>query len=75
MCPTQIKLTEQCKSAESAYRAGIARMKEMRGQDFERVWQAMEHRRKSLERIRRTLREHEMEHSCGSEKCFAAMTR
>jgi hypothetical protein len=75
MCPTQIKLTEQHKAAESAYRSGVARMKEMRGQEFERAWQMVEHRRKSLDRARQALREHELEHSCGSQKAFAAVTR
>jgi len=72
MCPMQIKLTEQYKSAESAYRSGVARLKEMRGQDFERAWQAVEHRRKSFDRARQALKEHEQEHSCGSQKFRAS---
>ena len=74
MCSIQIKLTEQYTAAELAYRAGIARMKEARGKEFERAWQLVENRRASRERARQVLREHEQEHLCGMQESFAAVT-
>jgi len=65
MCVIQIKLTEQHTAAESAYRSGVARMKETRGQGFERAWRLVEDRRTFLVRAGRVLREHEQEHLCG----------
>jgi hypothetical protein len=72
MCPIQIKLTEQQATAELAYLSSVARMKETRGQEFERAWRLVENRRASLERARQVLREHEQEHLCGMQECFAA---
>ena len=74
MCSIQIKLTEQHRAAELAYRSGITRMKETRGQEFERAWRLVENRRASLERARQILREHEQEHLCGMQESFAAVT-
>jgi len=64
MCTKQIKLSEQHRTAELAYRSAVARMKEARGLEFERAWRLVEHRRGSLEHARRVLREHEQEHLC-----------
>ena len=75
MCSIQTKLTERHKAAELAYRTGVARMKEMRGREFERAWQLVEHRRASLERARQALREHEQEHLCAIQKSYAAISR
>jgi hypothetical protein len=75
MCAIQIKLTEQHTAAELAYRSGVARMKETRGQEFERAWRLVENRRASLERARQVLREHEQEHLCGTQQSIAAVTR
>jgi ribosomal protein S19E (S16A) len=75
MCSIQIKLTEQHKAAELAYRSGVARMKEMRGQEFERASRLVEHRRASLECARQVLREHEQEHLCGIQKSSAVIAR
>jgi hypothetical protein len=74
LCPIQVKLTEQHTAAESAYRSSVARMKEMRGQEFERAWRLLEHRRASLERARQVLREHEQEHLCGIQKPSTGIT-
>jgi len=68
MCAIQIKLTEQHAAAELAYRSGVARMKETRGQEFERAWRLVENRRAFLERARQVLREHEQEHLCGMQE-------
>jgi hypothetical protein len=65
MCVIQIKLIAQQTAAESAYRSSVARMKETRGQGFERAWRLMEDRRTLLVRACRVLREHEQEHLCG----------
>jgi hypothetical protein len=73
MCTTQIKLTEQHTAAELAYRCGLARMKETRGQEFERAWRLVENRRASLERARQVLRAHEQEHLCGMQESLAAV--
>ena len=43
MCPIQIKLTGQHTAAELAYHSGIARMKRMRGQEFQRALLLVEH--------------------------------
>jgi len=75
MCPIQIKLTGQHTAAELAYHSGIARMKRMRGQEFQRAWLLVEHRRASLERARQVLREHEQEHMCRIQESFAGITR
>ena len=72
MCAIQIRLTEQHTAAELAYRSGVARMKEMRGQEFQRAWRLVEHRRAFLERARLVLRQHEREHLCGTQESFAA---
>jgi hypothetical protein len=72
MCSRQIKLTEQCTAADLAYRSAVARMKEMRGQEFERAWRLVECRRASLERALQVLREHEQEHSCELQKSARA---
>lgn len=74
MCAKQIKLTEQYKAAELAYRSAVARMKEMRGQEFERAWRVMEHRRASLQGARQVLSEHEQEHACDMQKALAVIT-
>jgi len=74
MCATQLKLIEQHRAAELAYRSGVARMKETRGQEFERAWRLVEHRRASLEHARQVLREHEQEHLCEMKESFAAVT-
>jgi hypothetical protein len=75
MCAIQIRLTQQQIAAESAYRSGSARMKEMRGQEFERAWRLLEHQRASLERARLVLLEHEQEHGCVNQKSSAAIIR
>jgi hypothetical protein len=75
MCSIQIKLTDLHTAAELAYRSGVARMKEARGQEFERAWRLVENRRASLEHARRVLRQHEQEHLCGMTESFAAATR
>lgn len=75
MCSIQIKLTEQHTAAELAYRAALVRMKEIRGQEFERAWRLVELRRASLERARQVLRQHEEEHLCELQESFASMTR
>jgi hypothetical protein len=75
MCSIQIKLTEQHTAAELACRSGVARMKETRGQGFERAWRLVENRRASLERARQVLREHEQEHLCGVQESFEVVTR
>jgi hypothetical protein len=75
MCSIQIRLTEQYKAADLAYRSGVARMKETRGREFERAWQLVENRRVSLGRARQVLREHELEHLCGMQESFAAVTK
>jgi hypothetical protein len=72
MCPVQIKLAEQYETAALAYRSAVARMKESRGQEFERAWRLVEHRRAPLEQARRLLREHELGHICDKQKFFAA---
>jgi hypothetical protein len=66
MCAIHIKLTEKHTAAESAYRSDVARMKETRGREFERAWRLVENRRASLVLARQALREHELEHLCGS---------
>jgi hypothetical protein len=71
MCSIQIKLTEQHTAAELAYRSAVARMKEMRGQQFERGWRLAEYRRAFLERARQILTEHEQEHLCGTRESCA----
>ena len=38
MCSVQIKLAEQYETEALAYRSAVARMKESRGQEFERAW-------------------------------------
>jgi hypothetical protein len=73
MCTKQIKLTEQYQTAELACRSAVARMKEARGQEFERAWRLVEHRRVSLEHARRVLREHEQEHLCDTQKLAATV--
>lgn len=75
MCVIQIKLTEQHTAAELAYRSGLSRMKETRGQEFERAWRLVENRRASLERARQALRQHEQEHLCEMSESFAAGAR
>jgi hypothetical protein len=75
MCTIQIRLAEQHRVAELAYRSGVTRMKETRGQAFERAWRLVENRRVSLVRARQVLREHEQEHPCGMQESFAAITR
>ena len=75
MCSVQIKLAAQYETAALAYRSGVARMKESRGQEFERAWRLVEHRRAFLEKARHVLREHELEHICNVQKSFAAITR
>jgi len=37
MCLVQIKLAEQYETAALAYRSAVARMKELRGPEFERA--------------------------------------
>ncbi len=74
MCSVQIRLTEQQTAAELAYRSAVSRMKEMRGQEFERAWRLVENRRLSLERAGQVLQEHEREHEC-SQKFSAAIIR
>jgi hypothetical protein len=63
MCKIQIKLADQHTAAELAYRSGVTRMKETRGQAFRRAWRLVENRRVSLVHTRQVLREHE--HLCG----------
>jgi hypothetical protein len=75
MCSVQIKLAEQYETEALAYRSAVARMKESRGQEFERAWRLVEHRRVSLEQARRVLRAHEMEHICDLRESFAATSR
>lgn len=75
MCSIQIKLTEQHTAAELAYRSSVARMKETRGQGFERAWRLVENRRASLDRARHVLREHEQEHLCGMQESSPVVTR
>ena len=75
MCAVQIKFASQYETAARAYRSAVARMKESRGQEFERAWRLVEHRRTFLEKARRVLREHELEHICNVQKSFAAITR
>ena len=72
MCSVQITLAEQYDAAAMAYRSAVARMKESRGQEFERAWRLVEHRRAPLEQARRVLRAHELEHFCKVQKSFAA---
>jgi hypothetical protein len=72
MCSVQTKLAAQYTTAELAYRSAVARMKESRGQEFERAWRLVEHRRTSFEQARRVLHEHELEHICDVQKSFAA---
>jgi hypothetical protein len=72
MCSVQTKLAAQYETAALAYRSAVARMKESRGQEFERAWRLVEHRRASLEQARRVLREHELEHICDMQKSLAA---
>lgn len=74
MCSLQIKLAEQHRAAELAYQAGVVRMKQTRGQEFERAWRLVEHRRASLERARKVLRDHEQEHLCDMQESFAAVS-
>ena len=75
MCSVQIKLVAQCETAALAYRSAVARMKELRGQEFERAWRIVEHRRAFLEKAHHVVREHEVEHICTVQKSFAAVTR
>jgi hypothetical protein len=75
MCALQIKLIEQHTAADLAYRAAIARMKEIRGQEFERAWRLVELRRASLERARQVLRRHKEEHLCELQESFASTAR
>lgn len=70
MCSLQTKLAARYATAELAYQSAVARMKESRGQEFERAWRLVEHRRASLERARQLLREHELEHTCDLQKSF-----
>jgi hypothetical protein len=72
MCSIQIKLTEQHAAAELAFRSGVARMKETRGQRFERAWRLVDNRRASLERARQLLGQHVQEHLCGMSESFPA---
>jgi hypothetical protein len=73
MCSVQTKLAAQYETAALAYRSAVARMKESRGQEFERAWRLVEHRRTSIEQARRVLRDHELEHFCNVQKSFAAI--
>jgi hypothetical protein len=75
MCAIQIKLTERHTAAELAYRTGVVRMKETRGQAFERAWRLVENRRLSLVDARQALREHEQEHLCGMQESFLAVRK
>jgi hypothetical protein len=75
MCAVQVKLAAQYETAALAYRSAVARMKESRGQEFERAWRLVEHRREFLEKAGHVLREHEREHICNVQKSFAAITR
>jgi len=68
MCPVKLKLAAPYETAALAYRSAVARMKESRGQEFERAWRLVEHRRTSLEQTRRVLRAHELEHICDMQK-------
>lgn len=72
MCSVQTKLAAQYETSEQAYRSAVARMKESRGQEFERAWRLVEHRRAALEQARRVLREHELEHICDMQEFLAA---
>jgi hypothetical protein len=72
MCSVQIKLAAQYETAALAYRSAVARMKELRGHEFERAWRLVEHRRASLAQAHHVLREHELEHICDMQKSFAA---
>ena len=72
MCSVRIKLAAQYETSALAYRSAVARMKESRGQEFERAWRLVEHRRASLEQSRRVLREHQLEHICDVQESFAA---
>jgi hypothetical protein len=72
MCTLQTKLATQHATAELAYRSAVARMKESRGQEFERAWRLVEHLRASLEHARHVLREHELEHDCHIQKSLVA---
>jgi hypothetical protein len=64
MCTIQTRLTRQHAAADVAYRAVLARMKEIRGEEFERAWRLLEQRRTSLMRTHHVLQEHEKEHQC-----------
>ena len=74
MCSIQVRLAEQHAAAEFAFRSGVARMKETRGQQFVRAWRLVDNRRASLERARQVLRQHVQEHLCGMSESFPAAT-
>lgn len=66
MCSARSKLSEKHAAAVSAYKEAISRMKEVRGNEFERAWRLTENRRLSLECARKALADHEQEHYCAA---------
>jgi len=75
MCSVQIKFAAQYERAALAYHSALARMKESRGQEFERAWRLVEHRRAALEQARRVLRAHELEHTCDMQNSLVTRER
>jgi hypothetical protein len=75
MCRIQIRLAQQHEAADSAYLTALIRMKDTRGEEFERAWRLLEQRRTSMERARQVLHEHEEEHQCALQETFVAVTR
>jgi hypothetical protein len=73
MCRIQIRLTQHHQAADAAYLSALIRMKDTRGEEFERVWRLLEQRRTSLARARQALHEHEEEHQCGLQNSFVAV--
>jgi hypothetical protein len=66
MCRVQSRLAAEETAAVSAYRSAVARMKAVRGMEFERAWRLTEIRRQSLQHAQQRLRQHEHEHLCDS---------
>lgn len=70
-CTTQTKLAQRHAAAELAYREAVARMKALRGTDFERAWRLVEHRRSFLDSAWQTLLDHQREHECSTQTVTA----
>jgi len=64
MCSARSKLMEQHANATLAYEKAVSRMKQARGQEFERAWRLVEDRRNYLKWAWRALVDHEQEHFC-----------